>query len=786
MLASLPTARSVHDILEEISYTRILLESLDDSAADYDDQKRRLEMDVEALEAVLKAEEGDVGVHEHERIMKEFHDTFGFGVAAQVPLPGQTQQRPHTSQTNTNFGNGFAALGGSHPNGLGGHFASDGVLMGNGLETPSWSFAPLEAANSTPSNVPEVFPDASPDSTSSPGQTTASSSPALPTLTSTSRKRQRQSLNLPYLATGPNAKSMRTTPSPAITGPTSPSSFGSLELPDDDEFLRLMGGNPREDLRQMHKEQKETERILRERREMEARDEEIARQLMQQWEEEDQARPLPESSTQAFADPNQLSQRSSQAVLDASGVFRRPDRPSSSNLQFSSPTDSLPVKQEHPFLASANLSHVGQEQRRPVPTTSSYAAANVIDLGDDSDSDPGSGHPSSDLVEIDHTSFQDSARKSGLHEPGASNSISNQNFANKDTFVTNGSWMDIDQDPLIPDSMWIAPSNPYQHNFGIGGTSVYDQEGSRSQNSMPGSNTWIDAAGRVRQGIADVAKGVYNGAYSLLDQQLSSYPSATPGYGASTYGRPYGASGSSTNPYTLGDTPLLDPYARTLVSNLPNAFGGSPYSGMDPKLAQAYVDRANYLAADPTRTKDEIRSLLENIRPDEDLPPQNREGTPEAMKYPLMEHQKLGLTWMKNMEEGSNKGGILADDMGLGKTIQALALMVSRRSPDRDRKTTLIVAPVALMKQWEREIQVKLKPGRDHQLSCFILHGNKRNITWQDLKQYDVVLTTFGTLGTELKRKEQIDMCKRANPNWQPTTKADILPLLGDDCKWYR
>lgn len=60
-----------------------------------------------------------------------------------------------------------------------------------------------------------------------------------------------------------------------------------------------------------------------------------------------------------------------------------------------------------------------------------------------------------------------------------------------------------------------------------------------------------------------------------------------------------------------------------------------------------------------TRTTAEIKSLLENIRPDEELPPENREGTPEAMTYALMEHQKLGLTWMRTMEEGSNKGGIL-------------------------------------------------------------------------------------------------------------------------------
>lgn len=35
------------------------------------------------------------------------------------------------------------------------------------------------------------------------------------------------------------------------------------------------------------------------------------------------------------------------------------------------------------------------------------------------------------------------------------------------------------------------------------------------------------------------------------------------------------------------------------------------------------------------------------------------------------------------MEEGTNKGGILADDMGLGKTISTLALMLSRPSADR-------------------------------------------------------------------------------------------------------
>ncbi|EGD93398.1 SWI/SNF family DNA-dependent ATPase Ris1 [Trichophyton tonsurans CBS 112818] len=190
----------------------------------------------------------------------------------------------------------------------------------------------------------------------------------------------------------------------------------------------------------------------------------------------------------------------------------------------------------------------------------------------------------------------------------------------------------------------------------------------------------------------------------------------------------------------------------------------------------------------PDEMKKELKSLLENIRPDQELD-LNREGTPEALKFPLMEHQKLGLAWMRSMEEGSNKGGILADDMGLGKTIQALALMVSRPSTDPARKTNLIIAPVALIQQWKREINRMLKPGSQNQLSVFILHGERRAIKFQDLRRYDVVLTTFGTLASELKRKEQWMKLKKENPTAYQNlsiTPLDDMPLLGEISKWYR
>lgn len=88
--------------------------------------------------------------------------------------------------------------------------------------------------------------------------------------------------------------------------------------------------------------------------------------------------------------------------------------------------------------------------------------------------------------------------------------------------------------------------------------------------------------------------------------------------------------------------------------------------------------------------------------------------------------------------------------MGLGKTIEALALILARPSRDREHKTTLIVAPVALLEQWKREIKTKVK--HKHALTVLKFHGPSCNmLRVEDILQHDIVLCTYGKLITEYK-----------------------------------
>ncbi|RKP23026.1 SNF2 family N-terminal domain-containing protein, partial [Syncephalis pseudoplumigaleata] len=87
--------------------------------------------------------------------------------------------------------------------------------------------------------------------------------------------------------------------------------------------------------------------------------------------------------------------------------------------------------------------------------------------------------------------------------------------------------------------------------------------------------------------------------------------------------------------------------------------------------------------------------------------------------------------------------------MGLGKTVQTIALMLANSSPDKRQKTTLIIAPLAVIRQWESECQSKASKGL---LSVYVYHGPKRISDPARLRLFDVVVTTYNTAAAEFPR----------------------------------
>ncbi|KAH6647523.1 SNF2 family N-terminal domain-containing protein [Truncatella angustata] len=195
--------------------------------------------------------------------------------------------------------------------------------------------------------------------------------------------------------------------------------------------------------------------------------------------------------------------------------------------------------------------------------------------------------------------------------------------------------------------------------------------------------------------------------------------------------------GSSGNPISVADSS-----PRTTYTN-PNFFS-SQY--VDPKKASADL-------------KALIEGSLEDEEEDKVADDSHDRSQVEGLKVRLLPHQVEGVEWMRGRELGPvkkgkvPKGGILADDMGLGKTLQSISLILTNSRPKDSpkmqgvEKTTLVVAPLALIRQWEAELKEKVDDS--HKLKVLVHHGPQRTKRFEDLKRYDVVITTYQILVSE-------------------------------------
>jgi SNF2 family DNA or RNA helicase len=114
---------------------------------------------------------------------------------------------------------------------------------------------------------------------------------------------------------------------------------------------------------------------------------------------------------------------------------------------------------------------------------------------------------------------------------------------------------------------------------------------------------------------------------------------------------------------------------------------------------------------------------------------------PEGFKGVLRKYQIEGYNWLSKMYE-IGFGACLADDMGLGKTVQAIAFMEGVIND----KPFMVVSPVSLIFNWEREIKKFSK-----NLNPIIFHLN-REIDLQGLSGNNVLLISYNLLVNENER----------------------------------
>ena len=118
----------------------------------------------------------------------------------------------------------------------------------------------------------------------------------------------------------------------------------------------------------------------------------------------------------------------------------------------------------------------------------------------------------------------------------------------------------------------------------------------------------------------------------------------------------------------------------------------------------------------------------------------------------LRDYQREGLGWMEFLRR-FGFGGCLADDMGVGKTAQVLALLERRRearAAGEDVGPSLVVVPRSLVFNWKQEA-ARFTP----QLRVLDHTGAARSV--DGLSDYDLVLTTYGTLRSDAPTLSELE-----------------------------
>ncbi|KAL4973153.1 SNF2 family N-terminal domain-containing protein [Aspergillus desertorum] len=144
-------------------------------------------------------------------------------------------------------------------------------------------------------------------------------------------------------------------------------------------------------------------------------------------------------------------------------------------------------------------------------------------------------------------------------------------------------------------------------------------------------------------------------------------------------------------------------------------------------------------------------------------------------------------------------GGILADEMGLGKTIEMLSLVHSHRNLPPTQSsgvstrlptsgvvpapyTTLVVAPMSLLAQWEDEA---MKASKDGSMKVLMYYGNDKNVNLRELCSAgnaaapSMVLTSYGVVMSEHRAHQAL----APGASWTPGNlfSVDFFRVILDE-----
>lgn len=119
-------------------------------------------------------------------------------------------------------------------------------------------------------------------------------------------------------------------------------------------------------------------------------------------------------------------------------------------------------------------------------------------------------------------------------------------------------------------------------------------------------------------------------------------------------------------------------------------------------------------------------------------------AVPTGLNAVLRSYQQQGLNWLVFLR-CFGLGGVLADDMGLGKTLQALSFVLHEKQQGRLTKPALIVCPTSLLGNWQNEA-ARFTPA----LSVLQVYGAKRRPLFEQLADYDVIVTSYPLLVRDL------------------------------------